>query len=90
MQNKLHGRCFKLEQVAGVPTRFSHAQTIPEIFSSLVHQTVRDVYLDGNQVPHRNLILERHNQKKVRDFEHLNLFHGNESGVRNRTSLRIF
>ena len=65
-------------KLPGVPIRVFHAQTIPENFSSVVLQTVQNIHLEGNQVPTLNLILERLNQKKVRDFEHLNLFHGNE------------
>ena len=78
MQNKHDARCSKLGKLPGVPITVSPTQTIPENFSSVVRHTIRDIYLEGNKVPTLNHILERLKQKKVRDFEHLNLFHGNE------------
>lgn len=68
LRSLLHGDC----------TTISHAQTIPENFLPTVRRSIRDTYLEFNQVPNLKHILERLNQKKFRDFEHLNLFNRNE------------
>ena len=45
---------------------------------SVISHTVRGVYLEHNRVPTLTLIIERLNQRRIRDFEHFNLFNGNE------------
>ena len=52
---------YSWNKLPGGPIRVSHAERSPENFSSVLRQTVRDIYLEGNQVPNLNLILERLN-----------------------------
>ena len=51
---------------------------IPKNFSLNSLQVVREIHLERNKVLTLDFILERQNQKKVKDFDHLNLFTGDE------------
>ena len=58
---------------------------------------IREIYLDDTSVPTLDIIVDKVLQKRVQDFERLNLFHGQEIPslssflwVRSRTSLYRF
>ena len=51
---------------------------IPTNFSSIIRQVVHEICLERKQVPTLDFILELLNQEKVIDFDHLNLFTGDE------------
>ena len=62
----------------GAPISVRQANYIPENFSSVVRHVIREINLDGTSDPILDLILDKLLQKRVHDFEHLDLFHGRE------------
>ena len=56
-----------------------HEPQIPTIFSPVVRHVIYEIYLERTSVPTLDSILDRLRQKKVSDFEHLNLFDNNSS-----------
>ena len=46
----------------------------PQKFSSLVHQVVRDIYIEKNEVSSIDSIFERISSFKIQDVLHLNIF----------------
>ena len=62
----------------GVPVCTTNYPVIPKNFSLSIRQVVREIHLELNKVLTLGFILERLNQKNVKDFDHLNLFTGDE------------
>ena len=62
----------------GIPVPNPNDPVIPKNFSSIIRQSVRETYFERERVQTLDLILERLNQKKIKDFDHLNLFTGDE------------
>ena len=62
----------------GVPVATRKEPVIPKNFSTVFRQVVLEIHLERKQLSTLDLILEGLKQKKVREFDNLNLFNGDE------------
>lgn len=76
------------------PVNVQQATHVPENFPFVIDHVVREIYLEGARVPTLDIIIDKLLQKRVQNFEHLNLFHGraipnlsSSSCIWSRTSL---
>ena len=61
----------------GIPVPNPNYPVIPKNFSFIIQQFVRETYLERERIQTLDSILKRLNQK-TKDFDHLNLFTGDE------------
>lgn len=58
----------------GAKLKYNTQMNVPEKFEALVRSVIRDLFLEKKKVPTLDLILEKLQELKVQDVDHLNLF----------------